>query len=442
MKSNYNGKIHIVYDGMWGSCGKGKFCGELALDQKLNIQVCVNNNAPNAGHSFVFDDGRKVVTKHIPIGFVNKNIPYLVIGESAIIDYERLLQEFTQYKDILNGRKIYIADTAAVISDKHKEREMETIKSGSTFSGAGAALVDKIMRKDVLVRDDKRFSQLQEEGLIKIVNSKTFFPMIYNGFPPFKGSENILVELSQGDALGLNNSANYPNTTSRDCTPAQALKDIHATDYSLQVRKYCVFRPYPIRINNNSNAGFIYTGDFEGAKEISWEEVCARSGLPSEEIKKLEHTTVTQRLRRVAEFSIKQFAEMLLDTKPDECFLNFAQYIDGEIAGLTSKGVKNIQRKFKDCSATISKSEEEFISITIKNYAIEHVLGYVEEMEDYYNNLLGSNILKITKIGTGAKLSQTIARKDIAQVADVRHAIKDINPLDYADKENVPNLEL
>ena len=442
MKTKFNGKIHIVYDGMWGSCGKGKFCGELALDPQLNIQVCVNNNAPNAGHSFVFDDGRKVITKHIPIGFVNKNIPYLVIGESAIIDYERLLQEITEYKDILNGRKIYIADTAAVISDRHKKQEIETINSGSTFSGAGAALVDKIMRKDVLVRDDERFLELQKNGLIKIVNSKTFFPMIYNGIFPFNGSENILVELSQGDALGLNNSANYPNTTSRDCSPAQALKDIHATDYSLQVKKYCVFRPYPIRINNNSNAGFIYTGDFEGAKEISWEEVCERCGLASEEIKKLEHTTVTQRLRRVAEFSIKQFAEMLLDTKPDECFLNFAQYIDGEIAGLTSKGARDIQRKFENCSDTISKSEEEFISITIKNYAIEHVLGYVEEMEDYFNNLLGSNILKITKIGTGAKLSQTITRKDITQVADVRHAIKDINPLDYADKENMPDFEM
>ena len=442
MKTKFNGKIHIVYDGMWGSCGKGKFCGEAALDPKLNIQVCVNNNAPNAGHSFVFDDCRKVITKHIPIGFVNKNIPYLVIGENAIIDYERLIYEIDTYKEILNGRQIYIADTAAVILNKHKEQEMKTIKSGSTFSGAGAALVDKIMRKDVLVCNDKRFLQLQEKGLIKIVNSKTFFPMIYNGIAPFNGSENILVELSQGDALGLNNSANHPNTTSRDCSPAQALKDIHATDFSSQVRKYCVFRPYPIRINNNSNVGFIYTGDFEGAKEISWEEVCERSGLPSEEIKKLEHTTVTQRLRRVAEFSIKQFAEMLLDTKPDECFLNFAQYIDGEIAGLTSKGVKNIQRKFKDCSATISKSEEEFISITIKNYAIEHILGYVEDMENYFNNLLGFNALKVTKIGTGSKLSQTIARKVIGQVADVRHAIKDINPLDYADKENVPNLEL
>ena len=442
MKSKYSGLIHIVYDGMWGSCGKGKFCGELALNPKLNIQVCVNNNAPNAGHSFVFDDGRKVITKHIPIGFVNKNIPYLVIGESAVIDYDRLIYEIETYKDLLNGRKIYIADTAAVILDKHKKLELESIKSGSTFSGAGAAIVDKIMRKNSLVCKDERFLQLQEKGLIKIVNSKTFFPMIYNALPPFCGNENILVELSQGDALGLNNSANYPNTTSRDCSPAQALKDIHATDFSSQVRKYCVFRPYPIRINNNSNAGFIYTGDFEGAKEISWEEVCKRCRLPSEEIKKLEHTTVTQRLRRVAEFSIKQFAEMLLDTKPDECFLNFAQYIDGNIAELSNKEAKQIQRKFENCSDTISKSEEEFIGVAIKNYAIEHVLGYVEDMENYFNNLLGFNALKITKIGSGSKLSQTIAKKDIIKVADVRHAIKDINPLDYADKQNVPSLEL
>ncbi len=442
MSIDYSGKIHIVYDGMWGSCGKGKFCGQLALNKKLDIQICVNNNAPNAGHSFVFDDGRKVITKHIPIGFVNKDIPYLIIGESAVIDYDRLVYEIDQYKDILNGRKLYIADTAVAISDKHRQEEISTIKSGSTFSGAGAALIDKILRKNVLICNDKRFLDLQEKGLIKIVNSKTFFPMIYNGVAPFKGDENILVELSQGDALGINNSANYPYTTSRDCSPAQALKDIHATHLSKNVKKYCVFRPYPIRINNNSEAGYIYTGDFEGAKEISWEEVCKRCRLPSEEIKKLEHTTVTQRLRRVAEFSIKQFAEMLLDTKPDECFLNFAQYIDGNIAELSNKEAKQIQRKFENCSDTISKSEEEFIDVAIKNHAIEHVLGYVEDMENYFNNLLGFNALKITKIGSGSKLSQTIARKDIVQVADVRHAIKDINPLDYADKQNVPNLEL
>ena len=130
---------------------------------------------------------------------------------------------------------------------------------------------------------------------------------------------------------------------------------------------------------------------------------------------------------------------MLLDTKPDECFLNFAQYIDGKIAGLSNKEAKCIQRDFGDCS---KNSEEEFIDVAIKNWALEHILGYVEDMEDYFNNLLGGNFLKVTKIGTGAKLSQTTTRKDISQVAGVRHAIKDINPLDYADKQNIPKLEL
>ena len=93
----YSGKIHIVYDGMWGSCGKGKFCGTFARNPKFNIKICVNNNTPNAGHTFVFDDGRKVVTRHLPLGVVNPNIPYLVIGESAGIDVDVLSEELVKY---------------------------------------------------------------------------------------------------------------------------------------------------------------------------------------------------------------------------------------------------------------------------------------------------------------------------------------------------------
>jgi len=80
----YGGHIDIVYDGMWGSCGKGKFCGEMALNNAYD--VCVNNNAPNAGHTFVFEDGRNLVTRHIPIGVVDPYIKYLVIGEGAVIN--------------------------------------------------------------------------------------------------------------------------------------------------------------------------------------------------------------------------------------------------------------------------------------------------------------------------------------------------------------------
>lgn len=436
---SYVGKIHIVYDGMWGSCGKGKFCGELALDKSLDISVCVNNNAPNAGHSFVFEDGRKIVTKHIPIGFVNKNIPYLVLGESSVIDYDRLVYELEEYKDLLNRRKLFIADTAGVILPEHRKRELQSLKTGSTFSGTGSALVDKIQRKSPLVRGDERFKELERKGLIKIVPSKTFFAMIYNGLSGFSGKENILVEHSQGDALSLN-SDNYPYTTSRDCTPAQALKDIHATDYIQNVRKYCVFRPYPIRINNESKVGHIYTGDFGGAKEITWEEVCSRCGLDSEEIKRNEFTTNTKRLRRVAELSIKQFGEMLMDTKPDELFLNFAEYVDGGIKDMTPEKAQKVQYYFENPE---DMSDEKYEKVCALNWSLEHVLGYIQDMEEKFKNICKGKVeVNITKIGTGAKAGETLNREDLKQTSSSRHAIKDMNPYDYADKDNVPNFEM
>lgn len=429
-ESRYRGTIHIVYDGMWGSCGKGKFCGTLARDKRLNIQICVNNNAPNAGHTFVFDNGRKVVTKHIPIGFVNPDIPFLVIGESAIIDYDILVNEIETYKDLLNGRKLFIADSAAVILPEHKERELKERKNGSTFSGAGAALADKIARKNPLVRGDPRFAELAKAGYIKIVPSSTFFPCIYNGLAGFDGTENILVELSQGVALNVNGES-YPYVTSRDCTPAQALKDIHATDYSANVRKYCVFRPYPIRINNEGKAGYIYTGDFEGASEITWQEVCARCGLDAEEIEKLEHTTVTHRLRRVSELSLQQFGKMLLDTQPDECFLNFAQYVDSGIEGLTTGSAKCIQSRFHDGDWIESVSWETQDIMYESQWAIEHVLGFIQDMEEYYESMVNFPILNVTRIGTGAKEREWINAYAV-ELDAFSPAAKDMNPLDYA----------
>ena len=58
---------------------------------------------------------------------------------------------------------------------------------------------------------------------------------------------------------------------------------------------------------------------------------------------------------------------------------------------------------------------------------LENVLGYIESMENYFNNeLFFDKLLNITKIGTGAALSKTIERQAIFQVADTRHAIKSI----------------
>lgn len=436
----YSGKIHIVYDGMWGSCGKGKFCGTFARNPKMNIKICVNNNTPNAGHTFVFDDGRKVVTRHLPIGVVNPDIPYLVIGESAGIDVDVLTEELDKYQDLINGRKIYICDKAAVVLPEDKEIEKQTLRTGSTFKGSGAALVGKIMRDEKhIAGNDKRLKKLARQGRIKLVDSKKFFPCVYSGLAGFKGNENILVECSQGDALSLNGSS-FPHTTSRDCGPSQAIKDIHATDYSKNIRKYCVFRPYPIRINNMTEVGFVYNGDFDGAKEIDWKTVAERSGMPEELLKQIEKTTVTQRLRRVSEFSVKQFEEMLLDTKPDMLILNFAEHINFGISGMWQGDVKVIQRAFEN--PNIDWTNERYEAVCNKNFALEHVKDYVGDMEELFTQLLQGKVpVKIGLIGTGAKESEMIKADSIRSNSLGRYPERTANPLDYADKDNCINFD-
>ena len=412
-----------------------------ARNSKFNIKICVNNNTPNAGHTFVFDDGRKVVTRHLPLGVVNPNIPYLVIGESAGIDVDVLSEELEKYKDLIGERKIYICDRAAVVLDSDKEMERKSLRTGSTFKGSGAALVGKIMRDEKhIAGNDERLRELERQGKIKIINSKTFFPCVYNGLGGFRGNENILVECSQGDALSLN-GPNFPHTTSRDCGPSQAVKDIHATDYSKNIKKYCVFRPYPIRINNMSEVGFVYNGDFEGAEEIDWKTVAERSGMSEEVLKQIEQTTVTHRLRRVSEFSVKQFEEMLLDTRPDVLILNFAEQVNAGVWGINQSDAKKIQNSFVG-GGNLDFSGEQYGKISNQNFALEQVKSFAKELEEFFSGLLHNKVpVNIALIGTGEKEGEVIKITSIKNNSLGRYPERVCSPLDYSDKENIINFD-
>jgi len=465
----YTGKIHVVYDGMWGSCGKGKFCGHIALDPQKDINVSVCNNAPNAGHTFVFDNGQKVVVHQLPIGIVNQKIKHLVLGEKSVINIDNFINELDHYKDLIGNRKIYICDTAALVLPLHIEREKQILKTGSTFTGSGEALIDKIRRKGNIARLDnnnitnvengeeigefnvqlanahKKMRSLIRSGKIEIVPSKTFFGIIYNGLHGFTGNENILLEVSQGDGLSLNGSS-YPYTTSRDCTPAQAICDIHAVDYSDNIRKYAVIRLNSIRINNkpkNDADTYMFTGDFAGAKEISqeklsrdaiasWKEMSDRSGVPLKSFLETEISTTTRQLRRVSEFSPKQFDEMVFDTKPDEVLINFANYINSDIEGLNSE----------DCICAIKKFESGNFGDKTANTirAIANIEYTVEQLE----KLFPRTLKQYTLFGTGAKNNDIINLRSVLKQAqfnpieEARTLGGTKTPIDYSIENNDP----
>ena len=118
--------------------------------KKDNYAISTNNWSSNAGHTFVNDNGDKIIVSHLPIALVNPKIK-LVINAGAIITPEILFNEINKYKDLIGNRKIYIDPRAMIIQEKHREIEKKYIKSGSTFKGCGSAYVYKIIIKKYLI---------------------------------------------------------------------------------------------------------------------------------------------------------------------------------------------------------------------------------------------------------------------------------------------------
>ncbi len=332
--------ISIVIDGQAGSCGKGKICGYLA--KKDGYRVSTNNWSSNAGHTYVENDGRKIVVSHLPMGIVNPSTK-ICINAGAIITPETLCKEIDEYQDLIGDRKVFIHPRAMIISEKHREIERQTIVSGSTFKGCGAALAEKIMRtKDIALAkdyfknvDDKYSNIIEITDTARILNEE---------------QGEILIEGAQGQDLDINYGLDYPNVTSRMCSAAQLVADAGLSVFIVK-DIYMIIRPYPIRISNKTNIGKdIYSGDYAGSKEITWERVAKRCGCPEDLI---EFTTVTKKKRRVFEMNWDRLKYNVMINRPTQIVLNFAQYIDYK--AYKCKSYDKLPRKVKNFIAKIEK---------------------------------------------------------------------------------------
>src|SRR5271157_5426154 len=75
--------LWVVVGGQYGSEGKGKVSAFITKQE--NIDICVRCGGPNSGHSFVDENGKKVVLRQLPTGFVNPRTR-LLIPAGALID--------------------------------------------------------------------------------------------------------------------------------------------------------------------------------------------------------------------------------------------------------------------------------------------------------------------------------------------------------------------
>lgn len=448
----FSGNVYILYDGQAGSCGKGKFVGLFA--RKFPIDISINNNPPNAGHTFIFDNGKKVVTTHLPIAVVSPNVKFLIIGAGAVINPKLLVSEIKKYKHLIGNRKVYLHKNATIVLPKHRNIELEKIRTGSTFKGTAAALCDKIMRNenaiagtynwinefDILSKTEIENNIALTKKDIKNVESKiinknniayaeneniaylkddikqvenntelkkviqiiddSFIENILSGKNGFTGKENILIETSQGFDLDINHGLEYPYVTSRQCSPAQALADC-GLPHNINTKTFMIFRPYPIRISNNTEIGSIYSGDYNGSPEISWKDIEEESLCKN--IEQNEMTTITKQLRRVFEFNKERFSRAIRLTNPDYLILNFAQYVNYNIAGLNNKNLSVIEKKWHNQKLCANMDDETYAFWAEKHYGVNVVNAFCYEIENEFNK-------KILYVGTGAEESCFIDR--------------------------------
>ena len=312
------GKITILVGGQYGSEGKGAIARHVANEYDVHVRV----GSPNAGHT-IWWNGEKHVMQSIPCGWVNPNAN-IVIGRGALLNMKQFMKELvhilTYFPDFLT--RLYIDPKAGILDEKYHEEEGGTEgemhkRIGSTGEGVGIARIARIRRDGKF----KLFEDVAEEyGLEQCICPNT--PKMLADWQD--AGADILIEGTQGSGLSLLHS-HYPYCTSVDTNASGIAAEVGLAPSRI-TDVLMVVRTYPIRVAGTSG----YMKD-----EISWEELNKRIERLGGETIKPEKTTVTKKVRRIAEWDDELFEQACLLNAPTEIALTFADYIDPSIADTT-----------------------------------------------------------------------------------------------------------
>ena len=313
------GKMTILVGGQYGSEGKGAIVAAIANDYGVHVRV----GSPNAGHT-IYWEGEKHVMQSIPCGWINPNAK-IVIGRGALINMKLLMNELVHilqyYPDFLD--RFFIDPEAGILDEKFHLQEGGTEgemhrRIGSTGEGVGPARVARVNRDPAQFRQFKDVAA--EYNLEKCICDQT--PWMLKTWQ--ESGLNVLVEGTQGSGLSLLHS-NWPYCTSIDTNASGIASEVgiapsRITDVIL------VCRTFPIRVHGNS-------GPMKD--EISWDElnkyIVKNGGVAITP----EKTTVTKKVRRIAEWDRDLLQKSITQNEPTEYAITFADYIDPSLYGVT-----------------------------------------------------------------------------------------------------------
>ncbi|MGD0064281.1 MAG: adenylosuccinate synthetase [Streptosporangiaceae bacterium] len=332
---HYGEYVDVLVGGQWGSEGKGNLAFFIASEYDLLVRV----GAPNAGHKICMPDGVVYTHRQLPSGTRATDSP-LLLGAGAVIDVEVLMREIADCQ--VSAERLAVDPGALVIEHADVQREIGLKKAiGSTGTGGGAALARRIEQRGTsgAVRTAKDVPELTP--YIRDSASVLEQALVRGG--------RIFIEGTQGTGLSILHGS-FPHVTSRDTTVSTLLAEVGVPPQLLR-RVIVAFRAYPIRVGGESGPM---------GREITWDTVGRRSGLPIDILKGTERGSVSGNARRVAEFSWSQLRRSARLNGATDLALTFADYIDARNRGarrfsqLTDETVEMIYEMESVAAAPVS----------------------------------------------------------------------------------------
>ncbi len=299
----------IVVGGQFGSEGKGKVVALLA--KELDEPWVVRCGGPNSGHTLTVNS-QNIVLRQIPAS-ANHEGATLLLAAGCVIDEEVLLSELEAFS--IPRERIVVDPRAVLVDEKDRNEERASLAQiGSTFSGTGAALVRRMKRTpDVRLASNSRI--LQQRCRLEVVAS-----LLHKRL---ESAGHVIVEGTQGLGLSLLHGPYYPYVTSRDTTASAFAMEVGLSPRQID-SIVMVIRTFPIRVGGESGPL---------PQEITWEDVQRISGAPSPVY---EHTSVTNRLRRVARFDMEAVKTACRYNQPTSLAVMGLDRLDHANSGVTS----------------------------------------------------------------------------------------------------------
>lgn len=389
------GKTIIIQGGQYGSEGKGQIAAEVA--RRKGVKVAVRTGSINAGHT-VYHNGQKFSMQIIPTPWVLPGVA-LVLGAGCYIEPSILAKEVEMIREATGEdirHRLFIDEYCVWFGEKERQTSAAANRHhamGATGKGCSEAIVSKMRDRG---SDETAHARL----FVNHSSEYTFIDTVEFLTSTLEAGYNILLEGTQGSLLDFNTGP-YPYVTSRMTSAAAWLAEAGLPPVNVETVLVVRSHPirvagnsgpmpgeitWPIlarRVNQKLEAsGFnplieeSAIAEFESALQRAlldhFPEVVADIGpmfakdfhlwspeqrvkyrvclseantyalrsLPAATLDKLayfEKTTVTKKLRRIADLSVPEVRRAIKMNAPTEIAYTFLNYDDPTLTNETDQ---------------------------------------------------------------------------------------------------------